>query len=163
MKMTVEEAVDYILKADGMPFTEELLGKVRNFIRKLPRNPQNDSINKFEIADYSERIYYKIWIDYNPYYMGDDGEVKVSEGGKIFHINMYESGVIPPNPEIFKHRVKSNEEALEVLKEIESIKFAYDIDKYWNMSDDHSYWSKMSDMDDEAHRMKTRLLSKLMY
>lgn len=157
MKMTVREALEHIQKADGMVYTDELFNKLTNFLRKLPRNPMHDNYNMFEIADYSEGWYVGVRIDHNKYYIADNDEVL--EGEDTFKVTIFEGGAILPSDTL----VKSNEEALEVLKEIDSIKFANDIDANWNMSDDYSYWRKMSDLDDKALSDRRLLISKLQY
>ncbi|UUV46374.1 hypothetical protein [Bacillus phage vB_BanS-Thrax2] len=145
-KMTVREAVDYTVKGTGKEFTPELQGKIVNFLSKLPRHPDEIryDYNRVDITlrDYDYGWYITVLV------MNDNGNmlVKVIEGDNL-----------DPNP----NRVKSNVEALQVMKELSEIKWASDIDEYWNMSDDHKYWRRMNEMNDRAMEQTNRLKNKL--
>ena len=142
MKMTVREAIDYALKADGMPYTMELQDKLYDYFKKLPRNPEMDSRGEFTICDYSEGWYV---------------EVKFGHNDSNLYVKVVDSDALDHSDE----RVKSNKEAMEILDKISKIKFASDIDQYWNMSDDHGYWRRMSDFDKKSTQEYNRLVRKL--
>ncbi|UGO50872.1 hypothetical protein PQE70_gp019 [Bacillus phage vB_BanS_Nate] len=145
-KMTVREAVDYAIKATGKDYTEELQNKIVNFLSKLPRHPQEIShdTNRVDVTlrDYDYGWYITVLV------MNDKGKmlVKVVDGDNL-----------DPNPQ----RVKSNTEALQVMKELSEVKWASDIDEYWNMSDDNKYWRRMNDINmnalDQTRRLKNKL------
>ena len=142
MKMRVREAIDYAVKADGMPYTMELQDKLYYYFKKLPRNPQMDSWGEFTICDYSEGWYVKVLFGQNDSKL----YVEIEDCDKLDYSD---------------EMVKSNKEAMEILDKISKIKFASDIDKYWDMSDDHGYWRRMSDFDKKATNEYNRLVRKL--
>ena len=135
MQMTVREALDYVQRATGMEYTEELNNKVLNFLEKLPRHPRevryDGSRTDITIRDYDYNWYVTVLV------MNDKGKMIVK---------VVDADNLDPNP----NRVKTNAEALALLQEYNEIKYAIDIDKHWNMSDDHKYWRKMSELNDRA-------------
>lgn len=143
MKMTIREALDYIEQANGKPYTEELHIKVEKFLHNLPRNPENDRYDEVTVKDYNNG-----WFAVVRFFKNMDGTMFIK---RVDGDNMDEN----PN------RVKTNEEALQVLKELDEIRFASDIDEHWNMSDDHRYWRRMNDLDNKAWNKREQLLKKL--
>ncbi|UUV46907.1 hypothetical protein [Bacillus phage vB_BanS-Thrax4] len=145
-KMTVREALDYVVKAHGRPYTEELKDKILNFLDKLPHSPDDYGYvtggTLRTVRDY----------DYGWY-----ASVIVYEYKGSIHVELIKGDNLDPNP----NRVKSNTEALQVMQELSEIKWASDIDKFWNMSDDHKYWRKMSEMNDRAMEQTNKLKRKL--
>lgn len=142
MEMTVRDAIQYILKADGMPYTDELEDKIYKFMKKLPKDPEKCFYREWCICDYNEGWFAEI-------------KMKVVDG-KI-SIKLINGDNLDPSED----RVKTNQEALKVLNELENIKSAYDIDQYWIYSDDHTYYNKMSEIDNQAYWKRQECYSKL--
>jgi len=146
MQMTVSEALDYVQRATGMEYTEELNNKVLNFLEKLPRHPcevrYDGSRTDITIRDYDYGWFVTVLV------MNDKGKMLVK---------VVDADNLDPNP----NRVKTNTEALALLQEYNEIKYAIDIDKHWNMSDDHKYWRKMSELNDRAFAKADEIERKL--
>lgn len=146
-KMTVRESLEYIEKATGMTYTEELQDKILNFLDKLPHHPSNVQYHHnggliVTICDY----------DY-----GWFAEVLVENDNGVMNVERRDGDNLDPNPQ----RVKSNTEALALLNEYSEIKWASDIDEYWNMSDDHKYWRRMNEMNERAFEKQNEIKNKL--
>lgn len=144
--MTVSEALDYVQRATGMEYTEELNDKVLNFLQKLPRHPcevrYDGSRTDITIRDYDYGWFVTVLV------MNDKGKMLVK---------VVDADNLDPSPS----RVKTNAEALALLQEYSEIRFASDVDKHWNMSDDHKYWRKMNDMDNRAREKQDEIKRKL--
>lgn len=145
-KMTVREALDYIVIAHGVPHTDELERKIISFLSKLPNHPSD--------IEYTNNGVIKTVRDYD---YGWYASVLVYNNNGKMHVEVIDGDNLDPNPQ----RAKSNAEALQVMKELSEIKWASDIDEYWNMSDDHKYWRRMSEMNDRAMEQTNRLKNKL--
>ena len=143
MKMSINEVIDYVKKANGMNYTMELNDKLVNFLRTLPRDPSKDSYGSFKLIDYNSRTYYEVQIKGT----GDFKMiVEVTDGSKL---------------EESDKRVKTNEEAMKLLKELREIQTPYEIDQYWQMSDDHRYVNSMYEYERECSNSKYRIIEKL--
>uniref|UniRef100_A0AB39C7I7 Peptidase n=1 Tax=Bacillus phage KoopaTroopa TaxID=3234046 RepID=A0AB39C7I7_9CAUD len=145
-KMTVREALQYVVKAHGTPYTDELQSKIVSFLHKLPHHPYD--------IEYASEGVVKTVRDYD---YGWYASVLVYNNNGKMHVEVIDGDNLDPNPQ----RVKSNTEALQVMKELSEVKWASDIDEYWNMSDDHKYWSRMSDMNMQALHKTEELKNKL--
>ncbi|UUV46122.1 hypothetical protein [Bacillus phage vB_BanS-Thrax1] len=146
MQMTVREALDYVVKANGEPFTVELRDNILKFLTLLPHCPSE--------TEWLERGAIKTVRDYD---YGWFARVLVEENNGKLTVEVIDGDNLDPNP----NRVKTNAEALALLKEYREIKFASDIDEYWNMSDDHKYWIRMSEMDTRAFAKQDEIKRKL--
>ena len=146
MQMTVREALDYVVKANGKPFTVELRDKIVNFLSLLPRHP-----------DEIRYLYDGVIQTVRDYDYGWFACVLVEESNGKLTVEIIDGDNLDPNP----NRVKTNAEALALMKEYKEIKWASDIDAHWNMSDDHRYWRKMSEMDDRAREKQDEIKRKL--
>lgn len=146
MKMTVKEALKRACSLNGSEYTKERYKKLLNFLEKLPQNPSDKRYKsdgfEFTIKDYSEGWY---------------AIVSLSDKNGVINIETIDGDMMDAN----EKRVKSNQEAIKVMEEIKSIKYAYDIDKYWNMSDDHRYYRSMSEHDNKMKIKEMGLRSKL--
>ena len=146
MKMNVRDAIAYACKGDGIDFNRETYDKLISYFYKLPHNPKETTFlnfgREFIIKDYSEGWFavVAVWVE--------DEKIRV----KLCDGDMMDKD---------DNRAKSNKEALEIMAKFDDIKWASDIDEYWNMSDDHKYWSRMNDINRKAHWESDRLYSKL--
>ena len=143
MKMSINDVVDYIKKANGMDYTMELNDKLVKFLRTLPRDPSKDRYSSFKLIDYNSRTYYGVQIKRT----GDlKMVVEISDGEVLEESNI---------------RVQTNDEALKLLKELKEIQTPHEIDQYWQMSDDHKYVNSMFDYDRECSNKKYKIIEKL--
>ncbi|PJZ18595.1 hypothetical protein CEW46_27655 [Bacillus cereus] len=147
MKMTVKESIDYVIQGTGLPYTETMFSKIKKFLELLPHNPKGvnhitDACSQYYIMDYEQSWYVRIEV--------------VAQNHKII-VGILDTDGLGPNPD----RVKTNHEALELMKQYKEIKYPEDIDKHWRMSDDHRYWRRMQAMDDEANNRAEEILRKL--
>lgn len=147
MKMTVREALAYIVRGNGMTYTEQLNSKVRKFICSLPHSPAETRYDmnfgdRYTIKDYEE---------------GWFAVVKVHEDNGKMIVEIIDGDNMDDNP----NRVKSNAEALAILEEINDIKYATDFDEYWDMTDDHKYWRKMNQLNTDSRAKENSLKLKL--
>ncbi|UUV46641.1 hypothetical protein [Bacillus phage vB_BanS-Thrax3] len=146
MQMTVREALDYVVKANGKPFTVELRDNILKFLTLLPHCPNE--------TEWLERGAIKTVRDYD---YGWFARVLIEENNGKLTVEVIDGDNLDPNP----NRVKTNAEALALLKEYREIKFASDVDEYWNMSDDHKYWIRMSEMDMRAFAKQDEIKRRL--
>lgn len=145
-KMTTSEALKYVVKANGQPFTVDLRDRVIKFLSLLPHHPSDteyysDGVKR-TVRDY----------DYGWY-----TDVLVIESNGKLSVEIVDGDNLDPNP----NRVKSNAEALALLEEYRNIKWASDVDEYWNMSDDHKYWCRMNDINLRAFAKQDEIKNKL--
>lgn len=147
MKLTVREALDFLSRSNGMPYTEELENDVRNFLNALPHHPD-------EYTDSEQYGLTKTICDYEQEWYA---VVVVQKVDELLIVEVVDGDNLDSNP----HRVKSNEEAVSLLKQYENIRYAKEFDEFWHMSDDHRYWRKMSELDErarfEAEQIKVKL------
>jgi predicted DNA-binding protein (MmcQ/YjbR family) len=146
MKITVRDAIDYLKLANGALYGEELKERLINFAKKLPHNPKGiryvEGGLTINVADYNQ---------------GWFACVLISSDYERITVNVIDGDNLSPNP----NRVKSNDEAVKLVKEYYSIQSAYDIDKYWQMTDDSRYWNEMRKLDDEADEARNEIIRKL--
>lgn len=150
VNMTVKEAISYILKGNGMDYTEELQKKIDKFIKSLPHNPKHSTYTHFSditfhtvcVTDYEKGWFSKVSYGYNK--------------GKVI-IDVIKSDMLDKS----EKRVKCNKEALELLKEYNDVQFADDIDWGWHMSDDYSTIEWGNKVNSEAYATRERISQKL--
>lgn len=125
IKMAIKDAVNYIVKGDGMAYNDEQYAKIENFILNLPHNPKEtkytyigeDVLTNVIVKDYEKESYFDICY----------GVVD----GRVF-INVVDDGNLSFNPS----RLKSNKDALTALKQYMNLKYADDIEPDWYLSND---------------------------
>jgi hypothetical protein len=146
MKMNVRDALAYAVKGDGMEYSEEKYDKLYKFLKGLPHNPNEVehfiSGVTFYIKDYKE---------------GWFAQINLHHDKEKIYISMPDGDMMDKSDT----RVKCNYEALKLMKELSEVKWAYDIDKHWNMSDDHRYWNKMNKIDEDARFTTRNIYSQL--
>lgn len=145
MKMTIKEALKLACSIDGKGYTKERYDKLVKFLKNLPQNPSDfkyGSELKFTIKDYFEGWY---------------AIVAVSNNNGRINVEIIDGDMMDKSQE----RVKDNAEALKVMEELRSIKYAYDIDQHWNMTDDHRYWNRMHEHDIKMRNKADELRRKL--
>lgn len=127
----VREALDYITIGDGAEWSEEKMDKVYHFLKKLPHNPKE--------IDFGYGFITMTVKDYNA---GWFAVVKYGKHEGRLSVKIVDGDMMDAR----EGRVKTNKEALELLEKYEAVECPSDTDKYWHMSDDHKYWSKMNDL-----------------
>ncbi|AYP68163.1 hypothetical protein PQE75_gp031 [Bacillus phage vB_BcoS-136] len=146
MKMTVRESLNYIRKGNGTRFDRDTFNKMERFIRNLPQNPSDAILlnggTQYTIKDYFEGWFAVIQI----YHLDGRIMIEIVDGDNL---------------DADENRVKSNTEALNLMKELKGIVYAHHIDKYWHMTDDHKYWRRMNEMDKEAIRKSDEIKRRL--
>lgn len=171
MKMTVREAMAYLKNGNGKPIGEEAYSKVIALLDRLPQSPHDrqdgemlPGVRQEDVPeDFAEwlayvrrfRTYERTVKDYTEGWFAQVRYGRVHDGILLFEV--LEEGKLPPS----KQRVKTNEEALELMKAYDDVKFADDLDRYWEMSDDHRTMSWGRERDQEARQEQLRIAGRL--
>lgn len=143
-RMTVKEAINCLIKGNGTDYSTEKYNKIMTFLDKLPHKPTEYGVdNRYYIRDYVEGWYVELLVE-------------ITANDK-FRICVLDCDMFDKN----EKTVTNNVEALKILDEYRQIKSAYDLDEHWNMTDDHKYWRKMSNLNHEADIKRQKLLKRL--
>lgn len=150
MKFTVKEGLEYFKLGNEMDYTEERLEKIESFIKKFPHNPRETRIQ--HVSNGIIKIMY-----IKDFEKGWFAEVYIGYGNNKIIAQVVDGDNLDTN----ENRVKTNHEALELLEIYHSLKYMSDIDKYWQMSDDHKYVNRCYEHDKEVGWEKDDIALKL--
>ena len=137
--MTVKEAIKYVLTGNGAEYSDYKYEKVMAFIKKLPHNPSET----YTEGNFTMGIFTHFYI--KDYEQGWFVHLALGHYNGIIVIEELDVDSLDSND----YRVKCNKQALELVKEYYDVKFAVDIDPYYEMSDSYqtTAWARKTDME----------------
>lgn len=159
INMTFEQAMDYILNvANGKKCDDEMFRKMIGFVKSLPHHEKDLEINYRNGGYYRVHAILKDYDKKQSFHIYFGLEASSDDKDKLFFSELQ---MIDPDGFDRDGIASSNEEALAIMKEIKEIKFAEDIDEYWEMSDDPRVARWASEVNQNARADKQSLLNRL--